>query len=102
MVGGKKATVDLIRQLLLTMGQNVIHTGEVGTGVTAKLCNNMMVAISMIGTAETLNLGQRLGLDPKLLTEILNISSGRTFRSEEHTSELQSRFDIVCRLLLEK
>lgn len=82
MVGGKKENVDAIRELLLTMGRNVIHTGVVGTGVTAKLCNNMMLAVSMVGTAETLNLGERLGLDPKLLTQILNISSGRTWVSE--------------------
>ena len=82
MVGGKKENVDQIRELLLAMGKNVIHTGAVGTGVTAKLCNNMMLAISMIGTSETLNLGERLGLDPKLLTQILNISSGKTWVSE--------------------
>src|SRR5699024_125338 len=44
MVGGKKENVDQIRELLLAMGKNVIHTGAVGTGVTAKLCNNMMLA----------------------------------------------------------
>lgn len=82
MVGGKKESVDAIRELLLAMGKNVIHTGAVGTGVTAKLCNNMMLAISMIGTSETLNLGARLGLDPQMLTQILNISSGRTWVSE--------------------
>lgn len=82
MVGGKKKKVDEIRELLLTMGKNVIHTGPVGTGVIAKLCNNMMLAISASGTSEVLNLGERLGLDPKLLTQILNISSGRTWMSE--------------------
>lgn len=83
MVGGPADQVDRVRPLLLAMGKNVIHTGaEVGSGVTAKLCNNMMLAISMIGTSEVLNLGQRLGLDPQLLTTILNISSGRTWVSE--------------------
>lgn len=48
MVGGKKENVDAIREILLTMGKNVIHTGAVGTGVTAKLCNNMQLAISMV------------------------------------------------------
>lgn len=82
MVGGDKAVVDQARDILLSMGKNVVHTGDIGTGVIAKLCNNMMLAISMIGTAETLNLGQRMGLDPALLTKILNISSGRTWVSE--------------------
>lgn len=82
MVGGDKAIVDQARDILLSMGKNVVHTGDIGTGVIAKLCNNMMLAISMIGTAETLNLGHRMGLDPALLTKILNISSGRTWVSE--------------------
>jgi 3-hydroxyisobutyrate dehydrogenase len=82
MVGGKEKELEAIKDLLLCMGKNVVHCGDVGSGVTAKICNNMMLAISMIGTSETLNLGKRLGLDPKLLTKILNISSGRTWSSE--------------------
>lgn len=81
-VGGPKETVDELRELLLCMGKNVIHCGTTGMGSVAKLCNNMMLAISMIGTAETLNMARRLGLDPKLMTDILNISSGRTWVSE--------------------
>ena len=81
-VGGPKETVDELRELLLCMGKNVIHCGTTGMGSVAKLCNNMMLAISMIGTAETLNLARRSGLDPKLMTDILNISSGRTWVSE--------------------
>ncbi|XP_077866580.1 3-hydroxyisobutyrate dehydrogenase, mitochondrial-like, partial [Saccoglossus kowalevskii] len=48
----------------------------------AKICNNMLLGISMIGTSETMNLGMRLGLDPKLLAKILNMSSGRCWSSE--------------------
>lgn len=81
-VGGPKETVDEVRELLLCMGKNVIHCGSIGMGSVAKLCNNMMLAISMIGTAETLNMAKRLGLDPKLMNDILNISSGRTWVSE--------------------
>ena len=82
MVGGNATEVDAIRDLLLCMGKNVVHCGPVGSGVSAKICNNMMLAIAMIGTSETLNLAQKLGLDPKLMTQILNISSGRSWSSE--------------------
>ena len=73
---------DQIRDLLLTMGKNVIYCGPVGSGEVAKICNNMLLAIIIIGTSEALNLGTRLGLDAKLLTSILNISSGRSWVSE--------------------
>ncbi|CAG2106285.1 unnamed protein product [Medioppia subpectinata] len=82
MVGGNASEVEAIRELLLCMGKNVIHCGAVGSGAAAKICNNMMLAISMIGTSETLNLAKRLGLDPKLMTQILNVSSGRSWSSE--------------------
>lgn len=82
MVGGDVTVVDSIRELLLCMGKNVIHCGQIGNGAVAKLCNNMMLAISMVGTSEALHLGSQMGLDPKLLTQILNISSGRTWVSE--------------------
>ena len=45
--------------MLPMIGKNVIHTGAVGTGQAAKICNNMLLGISMIGTAETMNLGIR-------------------------------------------
>uniref|UniRef100_A0A452E7M5 3-hydroxyisobutyrate dehydrogenase, mitochondrial n=1 Tax=Capra hircus TaxID=9925 RepID=A0A452E7M5_CAPHI len=50
----------------------------------AKICNNLLLAISMIGTAEAMNLGIRLGLDPKLLAKILNMSSGRCWSSDTY------------------
>ncbi|KAG9328210.1 hypothetical protein JZ751_015830 [Albula glossodonta] len=54
------------------------------TFMAAKICNNMLLAIGMIGTAETMNLGLRLGLDPKLLTQVLNMSSGRCWSSDTY------------------
>ena len=82
MCGGKKDLVDAVRDVLLCMGKNVIHVGDNGAGCIAKICNNMMLGISMIGLCETLNLSKNLGLDPKLMTDILNISSGRCWSSE--------------------
>uniref|UniRef100_A0A0B6YUP5 3-hydroxyisobutyrate dehydrogenase n=1 Tax=Arion vulgaris TaxID=1028688 RepID=A0A0B6YUP5_9EUPU len=82
MVGGPESSFIQAKVILDNMGKNVIHCGAVGTGQAAKICNNMLLAISMIGTSEAMNLGIRLGLDPKLLAKILNISSGRCWSSE--------------------
>lgn len=77
MVGGEK--FEEAKDILQHMGQKFFHCGPVGNGLVAKICNNMMLAISMIGTSETLNMGIRLGLDKKLLSDILCVSSGRTW-----------------------
>ncbi|XP_064471849.1 3-hydroxyisobutyrate dehydrogenase, mitochondrial-like [Ornithodoros turicata] len=85
MVGGKESEGKAAEEVLLCMGKNVIHCGSVGCGQAAKICNNMMLAISMIGCAETMNLGARLGLDPSVLNSILNVSSGKTWPSEVYS-----------------
>jgi 3-hydroxyisobutyrate dehydrogenase len=83
MVGGSQDLLKRAEPFLLKMGKMVIHCGEsVGMGEAAKICNNMLLAISMIGTSEAMALGQRLGLDPKLLASVLNSSSGRCWSSE--------------------
>uniref|UniRef100_T1ISS3 3-hydroxyisobutyrate dehydrogenase, mitochondrial n=1 Tax=Strigamia maritima TaxID=126957 RepID=T1ISS3_STRMM len=82
MVGGDQKDFNSAKELLDCMGTNIIHCGEVGTGQAVKICNNMLLGISMIGVAETMNLGMRLGLDPKLLNKIINSSSGRCWSSE--------------------
>uniref|UniRef100_H0W439 3-hydroxyisobutyrate dehydrogenase, mitochondrial n=1 Tax=Cavia porcellus TaxID=10141 RepID=H0W439_CAVPO len=84
MVGGAEDEFAAAKELLGCMGSNVVYCGAVGTGQAAKICNNMLLAISMIGTAETMNLGIRLGLDPKLLAKILNMSSGRCWSSDTY------------------
>ncbi|XP_062848448.1 3-hydroxyisobutyrate dehydrogenase b [Trichomycterus rosablanca] len=84
MVGGAEEEFTAAKELLSCMGANVVYCGQVGTGQAAKICNNMLLAIGMIGTAETMNLGIRLGLDPKLLAKILNMSSGRCWSSDTY------------------
>ena len=63
------------------MGGNIVHCGDVGTGEVAKLCNNLVLAISMAGVAEGQLLGQRLGVDKKVLAGIFNTSSARCWSS---------------------
>ena len=58
MVGAESSsTFDQAKALLDLMGKNVVHCGEVGTGQSVKICNNMLLAISMVGVSETMNLG---------------------------------------------
>merc|ERR1719259_251627 len=78
MVGAEKFdSFDQAKALLSDMGKTIYHCGAVGTGQSVKICNNMLLAISMIGVSETMNLGIHLGLDPKLLADILSSSTGR-------------------------
>ncbi|KAI9501561.1 hypothetical protein GGI25_005536 [Coemansia spiralis] len=81
---GSENTKDYKRAkaYLEKMGKNVVHCGNLGAGQAAKICNNMLLAISMIGTAEAMNLGMRLGLDPSVLASIFNTSSGRCWSSD--------------------
>ena len=78
------ALFERIRPLLAHMGKNIVHCGGVGTGQVAKICNNMLLGISMIGVAETMNLGASLGIDPKVLAGIINSSSGRCWSSDTY------------------
>ena len=84
MVGASKQLFDEIRPVLSQMGKNVVHCGESGNGQVAKICNNLLLAISMIGVAEAMTLGAALGIDPKLLAGIVNTSSGRCWSSDTY------------------
>ena len=64
------------------MGKNIFHAGPAGAGQVAKGCNNMLLAIHMIGTCEALEMGARHGLDPAVLSEIMLASSGRNWSLE--------------------
>jgi 3-hydroxyisobutyrate dehydrogenase len=77
MVGGSVAAVERARPLLDQLGRTVVHTGPAGTGQAAKICNNMMLGISMIGVCEAFVLAERLGLDKQRLFEVASRSSGQ-------------------------
>jgi len=81
-VGGESAALERARPLLEKMGRNIFHAGASGAGQIAKLCNNMLLGIQMIGTAEAINLGVACGLDPKVLSDIMAKSSGRNWTLE--------------------
>jgi 3-hydroxyisobutyrate dehydrogenase len=81
-VGGEAADLERARPLLEKMGKNIFHAGAAGAGQVAKIANNMLLGIAMAGTAEALALGVANGLDPKILSEIIAKSSGRTWAIE--------------------
>ncbi|MEG1202758.1 MAG: 3-hydroxyisobutyrate dehydrogenase, partial [Comamonas sp.] len=82
MVGGNAADLERARPLLEKMGKNIFHAGDVGAGQTAKICNNMLLGVLMIGTSEAIALGVANGLDPKVLSEIMRRSSGGNWALE--------------------
>ncbi len=81
-VGGAENDLERARPLFEKMGRNIFHAGDSGAGQMAKICNNMLLAIQMIGTAEALALGVANGLDPKVLSGIIAKSSGRNWATE--------------------
>jgi len=82
MCGGSAETFEKARLVLQDMGKNIFHAGPAGAGQVAKGCNNMLLAVHMIGTCEALEMGARNGLDPKVLSEIMLASSGRNWSLE--------------------
>jgi 3-hydroxyisobutyrate dehydrogenase len=84
MVGGDAGVFLQITPVLRHMGKNIVHCGESGTGHVAKICNNLLLGISMIGVSEAMNLGSALGIDAKVLAGIINTSSGRCWSSDTY------------------
>jgi 3-hydroxyisobutyrate dehydrogenase len=84
MVGADGGLFECIRPTLAQLGRNIVQCGAAGTGQVAKICNNLLLGISMIGVAEAMNLGTALGIDPKVLAGIINTSSGRCWSSDTY------------------
>jgi 3-hydroxyisobutyrate dehydrogenase len=84
MVGGDVGVFERIAPVLRHMGRNIVYCGESGTGQVAKICNNLLLGISMIGVSEAMNLGVALGIDAKVLAGIINTSSGRCWSSDTY------------------
>ncbi|HUE94749.1 3-hydroxyisobutyrate dehydrogenase [Pseudomonas sp.] len=84
MVGGSLADFDRAQPILAAMGKNIVHCGDAGNGQVAKVANNMLLGISMIGVAEAMALGVSLGMDASVLAGIINTSSGRCWSSDTY------------------
>ena len=85
MVGGSDEAFQKARPVLEPMAKAVIHAGAIGSGQVAKMCNNMLLAIHMIGTCEALALAGKAGLDPQKFYEISSKSTGYNWSLNDYT-----------------
>jgi 3-hydroxyisobutyrate dehydrogenase len=76
MVGGSDIAFEKAKPILAAMGKTIVHAGNSGAGQAAKICNNMILGVSMIAVCESFNLAEKLGLDPQKLFDIASQSSG--------------------------
>lgn len=83
-IGGKEEVVEDATPILKQMGKHCFHAGGEGAGQVAKICNNMMLAILMAGTSETLKLAMDNGLDPKVMSDIMKQSSGNNWALQQY------------------
>lgn len=81
-VGGDPAVLDRARPVLAAMGKNIFHVGASGAGQVAKLCNNMALGVIMAVTGEALALGVAHGLDPAVLSQMMAVSTSRSWATE--------------------
>ncbi|HEY2884839.1 MAG TPA: 3-hydroxyisobutyrate dehydrogenase [Rhizomicrobium sp.] len=77
MCGGSDAAFARAKPILEKMGKRIVHAGGPGAGQAAKICNNMLLAVSMIGTCEAFALGEKLGLEHQKLFDIMSAASGQ-------------------------
>lgn len=77
MVGGETLAFEAAKPILAAMGQKIIHTGTAGSGQAAKICNNMILGISMIAISEAFTLAEQLQLSPQKLFEVVSNASGQ-------------------------
>ena len=77
MVGGSSEAVARAEPLLAVMGRTIVHAGDAGAGQAAKICNNLILGISMIAVSEAFNLADGLGLDRQKLFDIASTASGQ-------------------------
>lgn len=84
MVGGDEEAFHAAKPILAAMGQSIIHTGPAGSGQAAKICNNMILGISMIAVSEAFVLAEHLELSPQKLFDVVSRSSGQCWAMTQY------------------
>ncbi len=87
MLGGAKPSVERARPVLEVMGKHLFHLGPIGAGHAMKSINNTITAMTLAATAEGLVLGKKLGLDPNVMTDVLNVSTGMSWITQTHIKQ---------------
>ncbi len=95
MVGGDSATIDRAMPVLSTMGSSVLRTGAVGSGQAMKALNNLVSTGGFLIGIEALLIGQRFGLDPAVMTDVLNAATGMNNSTQKKFKQfvLSRKFD---------
>lgn len=84
MIGGGEAVVERARPAFAAMGKNIHHVGPQGAGQALKACNQLMVAINLMGVCEAVGIARAAGIDPKLMREVVSTGTGRSGVLEGH------------------
>ena len=102
MVGGGKEPVSRVMPLLQVMGKKVFHLGPIGSGHAMKCINNLITSITFMATTEGLVIGKRFGLDPSIMVDVLNVSTGMSWISQTHFKQriINRKFDDPFKLEL--
>jgi 3-hydroxyisobutyrate dehydrogenase len=95
MAGGPASALEAVRPMLLRMGPQVMHTGEVGTAHAMKALNNLASAAGLLISLETLAIGAKFGLEPSTMVDVLNASTGMNNATQKKLKQfvLSRRFD---------
>lgn len=94
MIGGDGDMVNVLKTALSTMANNILHTGDVGSGQLTKLINQLLFDINVAALAEILPMAKKLGLDPENTAEVVNSGTGRSYASEYFIPQiLEGKFD---------
>jgi 3-hydroxyisobutyrate dehydrogenase len=83
MVGGEAADLEAMRPVLKTMGENIFHTGPLGSGDVTKLVNNIVGVTNLFLSVEAMLVGKKYGMDLTKLSAIMETSSGRNFSTKD-------------------
>jgi 3-hydroxyisobutyrate dehydrogenase len=100
MVGGTRENVKRVSPLLQIMGNQIFHLGPLGAGHAMKCINNLITAMTFMATAEGLTIGKQFGLDPQIMNDVLNVSTGMSWITKNHIGQriISRKFDDPFRL----
>ncbi len=100
MAGGEAEPLSRVTPLLNAMGKQIFHLGPVGSGHMMKCINNLITAMTLMATAEGLVIGKRYGIEPEVMTDVLNVSTGMSWISQTHIKQriINRKFDDAFKL----
>jgi 3-hydroxyisobutyrate dehydrogenase len=87
MVGSDDESLRRVTPLLEIMGKQIFHLGPVGAGHAMKCINNLITAVTLLATAEGLTIGKKFGLDPEVMVDVLNVSTGGSWVARTHIKQ---------------